>query len=302
MAFVPSPINENSKSSLKHTIRISSFFRKSRQDWTSSPMSSEHHFHILLTTILLKNQDTLERESGCIVESTRSMILSSYRASRMIRLLMSDVLPISFSRKRTLQKILQRERIFSIFLGYISRMEENQNRHGKTSLYFILSLGNIWMLFAIKDIWFSGEVISIVHMIRLISHDLEKMMGRLDFTHLSVLGSMDESKMDGLISGDKRIHEWRMSIHGGMLSHALVRVMYDGVLMRGGGVLILRRRVLLRISQNRWDLTIVRLCLSGKINRKGLPQLTVTSYLIYWLYGDKKPVSKKSSVMRDFFI
>ena len=25
----------------------------------------------------------------------------------------------------------------------------------------------------------------------------------------------------------------------------------------------------------------------------GLPQLTVFTYLIYWLYGDEKPVSKK---------
>ncbi len=50
-----------------------------------------------------------------------------------------------------------------------------------------------------------GEEISIVRIMRPISPVRRRMMEKLDSIRLSVLGSMDESKRDGMIYGDLAI-------------------------------------------------------------------------------------------------
>ena len=99
----------------------------------------------------------------------------------------------------------KRKEKFSIFSVSISRMEEKVRRHGKEKSSFIMSLQNAWMSFVHSDIMYFGEEISIVPIMRSISLVQRKMMEKSDFIQSNVHGSMGESKMVGVTSGERRI-------------------------------------------------------------------------------------------------
>ena len=94
---------------------------------------------------------------------------------------------------------------YMIFSVSISRMAERVRKLGKEKLSFIMSLQNEWTSFVRSDIMYSGEEILTVLIMRSISRAQRKMMEKSDFIPSNVHGLMGESKMVGVISGEKRI-------------------------------------------------------------------------------------------------
>lgn len=89
--------------------------------------------------------------------------------SNEIPLQMNDVLFISFSKN---------EKLSMIYLESTSQMDENQKKHGNENSYFIMNFQKEWMNSVHSDISFSGDEISTVHTMRLISLVQKKMLVR----------------------------------------------------------------------------------------------------------------------------
>jgi hypothetical protein len=95
-------------------------------------------------------------------------------------------------------------------------MGENQNKHGKISLFFTRNSRIIWITSGLSDTQLSGDEISIVLTRQLISHERRKMMEKSDSILSNELGSMVEYRMDGMISGERKILRLSESTHGGI--------------------------------------------------------------------------------------
>ena len=67
-----------------------------------------------------------------------------------------------------------------MYLVSISQMEVSLRLLGKGNSYSIVNSENIWMPSGVSDMKYSGDEISIVHIMRSIWHVLEKMMGKSD--------------------------------------------------------------------------------------------------------------------------
>ncbi len=163
-------------------ILIYSSCRKSSERKINSLHIWIHHLRMLPIIILLKKLDMLGREHGSMSECLVNMILHLLRVFRMIRQQMKGGLLIWNWRKKMINDRWQmvpswisdlESWIYSVF---ISQMVENLKWRGRGNSYSIVNLRSIWILFESVEIRSSGEVISIVLIMRSILLVRRRMM------------------------------------------------------------------------------------------------------------------------------